>query len=95
MWTTLRATRPSQQSLRWTLLSPSVLHVAERQNPRIRLASLLIGRDVLDVIDEMRTDERTWPEIRQAIADLTSGEVDVTWQAIQAWARREPFEDTA
>jgi hypothetical protein len=72
-----------------------VLHVAERQNPRIRLASLLIGRDVLDLIDEMRANAATWPQVRDAIADLTNGEVDVTWQAVQAWARREPFQDSA
>ena len=63
----------------------------------MRLASLLIGRPVLDLIAEMRANDATWPEVRQAIADQTSGEVDVTWQAVQAWARepRDKESDTA
>ncbi len=89
MWTTALARLATQQSLRRTLLSPTVLHVAYRQTPRMRLASLLIGRPVLDLIDEMRASEATWPQIRQEIADLTHGEISVTWQAVQSWARKE------
>jgi hypothetical protein len=63
----------------------------------MRLASILIGRPVLELIEEMRADSASWPVIRQAICDQTSGEVDVTWQAVQAWARepRDKESDTA
>lgn len=55
--------------------------------PRMRLTSLLIGRDVTELIEEMRSNGATWVQIRDAICDQTSGEVDVTFQAVQQWAR--------
>lgn len=45
-------------------------------------------RDVLDFIDEQRAHGKSWPEIAQAIRDLTDGEVAVSRQAIQQWQRR-------
>ncbi|MGZ4663738.1 MAG: hypothetical protein ACXV5Q_01460 [Frankiaceae bacterium] len=59
--------------------------MGNRRTPRQRLASLLIGRDVNDVIAEMRANGDTWPVVAQHIKDATDGEIDVTWQAVQQW----------
>ncbi len=64
-------------------------------SPLQRLADLLLGRPVLDLIAEERTNGKTWPEIRDAICDATNGEIDVTWQAIQQWARAARTADVA
>lgn len=64
-------------------------------SPRQRLADLLLGRPVIDLIAEQRIDGKTWPQIRDAIADATQGEIDVTWQAIQQWARNAQTADVA
>lgn len=61
--------------------------MGQKQTPRARLASLLIGRPVLTVIEELRADGRSWPFIAAHIRDATDGEIDVTWQAVQQWAR--------
>lgn len=71
-------------------LAVSVQHMTPRQTPRMRLTSLLIGRDVQDLIEEMRANGATWPAIRDAIRDATDGEIDLTRQAVQQWARPEP-----
>lgn len=60
--------------------------MAPKTPPRQRLASVLLGRDVLTVISEMRTNQQSWPAIRDFLRDATDGEIDVSWQAVQAWA---------
>lgn len=60
------------------------------ETPVARVASLLLGRPVLDYIDDRREAGVTWQAIADELADLTNGEVVVTWQAIQGWARRAP-----
>lgn len=93
---TYRARHTPQQVLRLTVLARTLTHVAQRrQTPRMRLASLLMGRNVLDLIEEYRANGATWQEIRQAIRDATNGEIDVTWQAVQSWARREDYRNSA
>jgi hypothetical protein len=54
-------------------------------SPRQRLATLLLGRDVIDVITEQRANKQSWPAIRQYIKDATDGEIDVSHQALQQW----------
>lgn len=58
-----------------------------RTPPRQRLATLILGRDVLAFIAELRDDGRTWPEVRDRLRDATGGEIDVTFQALQQWTR--------
>lgn len=58
-----------------------------RQTPRMRLASLIIGRPVTDLIEEMRANGATWEQVRDAICDQTAGEIDLTRQAVQQWSR--------
>ena len=53
--------------------------------PQARIASLILGRDVITLINELRADGKPWDEIRQHICDATNGEIDVTRQAIQGW----------
>lgn len=54
--------------------------------PRQRLASLLLGQDVLTFIRDKRSGEGlSWPAVAVALADATNGEVAVTHQALQQW----------
>lgn len=76
-----------QLSLRRTDLSATVPDMTSPAPPRQRLADVLLGRPVLDVIAEARAAGISWPQIRDLIRDSTDGEIDVTWQAIQQWHR--------
>lgn len=62
--------------------------MASTTPPRQRLADVLLGRPVLDLIAEMRAAGHSWPAIRDHLRDATDGEIDVTWQALQQWHNR-------
>ncbi len=53
--------------------------------PRQRLATLILGRDVLEFIADHRDAGKTWPEVRDLLQSATDGEIDVTYQALQQW----------
>lgn len=59
-----------------------------RETPRMRLASLLLQRPVLDFIQEHRSGGKTWQQVALALRDATDGEIAVSWQAVQQWANR-------
>lgn len=53
--------------------------------PRQRLASLLLGRPVLDFIAEHRANGGTYRRIAAALRDATAGELDISDVTIRAW----------
>lgn len=54
-------------------------------HPRQRLASLLLGRDVLDFIEEHYANGTSYRRIAVALRDATDGEIDVSDQTIRSW----------
>lgn len=55
----------------------------------MRLASLILQQPVLTWIEQQRAQGATWPAVRDALHTATNGEIAVTWQAIQGWARHD------
>ena len=53
--------------------------------PRQRLASLLLGRPVLDFIAERRANDDPYRRIAAELRDATSGEIDVSDVTVRAW----------
>lgn len=53
--------------------------------PRQRLADLLLGRPVLEFINERRADDVSYRRIATDLRDATDGEIDVSDVTVRAW----------
>lgn len=53
--------------------------------PRQRLATLLLGRPVLDFIAEHRANGASYRAVAAHLRDATSGEIDVSDVTVRAW----------
>ena len=66
----------------------------QQSHPRQRLASLLLGRPVLDFIAEHRANGASFRTVAAELRDATSGEIDVSDVTVRAWvlasAQQEP-----
>jgi uncharacterized Ntn-hydrolase superfamily protein len=50
-----------------------------------RLATVLLGQDVLDFIAERRTAGVAWRYICRQLAEATDGQIDVTHETLRQW----------
>lgn len=64
---------------------------------RQRLASLILGRSVLDFIAERRANDMPYRRIAAELRDATDGEIDLSDVAIRSWwlAHKENAENAA
>ena len=53
--------------------------------PRQRLATLLLGRPVLDFIAEHRANGASYRTVALALRDATDGEIDVSDVTVRSW----------
>ncbi len=58
---------------------------AGTETPTQRLATLLLGADVLDFIAERRSAGRAWRFIARDLHDATDGQIDVTYETLRLW----------
>lgn len=50
-----------------------------------RLASVLLGQDVLTFISERRAAKRPWRYIVRDLYEATEGQIDVTHETLRQW----------
>lgn len=53
--------------------------------PRQRLASLLLGRPVLEYIQDLHNTGMSYDRIAAQLSDDTDGQVDISHEAIRQW----------
>lgn len=59
--------------------------VSGMPHPRQRLASLILGRPVMEFIAEHRANGASYRKVALALRDATDGEVDVSDITIRSW----------
>lgn len=57
----------------------------QRKTARHRLADLLLGRPVVEFVEERRANGRAWHEIAYDLRDATDGEITVSGEALRQW----------
>lgn len=53
-----------------------------------RLASVILGRPVMDWIAEQRSSGHSWLTVATNLYDATDGEVDVSYEAVRLWGEQ-------
>lgn len=62
------------------------------QTPTQQLATMLLGRDVTEFINEKREHGRAWRFIARDLYDATDGQIDVTYETLRSWHFADPGE---